>query len=191
MNSERLPKKDWDLTEEAFSKFLAWLDPDPAKAGEKYENIRRKLIKIFTCRGCACPEDLTDESINRVTRRVQEIGDSYVGDPALYFYGVAHHVHLEYLRKKTGSQSLSPPDEPPRTEEEYACLEQCMEQLPVRSRELVLQYYQEEKRAKIDSRKQLALQLEIPLNALVIRVFRIRKNLEQCVFKCLQQKAVA
>ncbi len=191
MNSQQPPKKEWEPTEDDFSRFLAWLDPDRDKAGEKYEDIRRKLIKIFTCRGCNCSEELSDKTINRVIRRVQEIGESYEGDPALYFYGVARNVHLEYVRNKTGVQPIPPPDKPSRDEEEYACLEKCMEELPARSRELVLQYYREEKRAKIDLRKQLAVKLGIPFNALVIRVFRIRRNLEGCVLRCLQEKAVA
>jgi RNA polymerase sigma factor (sigma-70 family) len=191
MNTQLLPKKEWDLTQEAFTKFLVWLDPNPNQAGKKYEDIRRKLIKIFTCRGCNCPEDLTDETINRVIHKVQEIGDTYVGDPALYFYGVAHNVHLEYLRKKPDFQPPPSIDGPSRTEEEYECLEQCIASLPQRSRELVLQYYQEEKREKIDLRKQLAQQLGIPLNALRIRACRIRMNLQTCVFQCLQQKAAA
>jgi DNA-directed RNA polymerase specialized sigma24 family protein len=188
MNSGPSPKKEWELTEQAFSKFLAWLNPDADKAGDLYENIRRKLIKIFVCRGCTCPEDLSDETINRVVRKVQEIGETYVGDPALYFYGVARNVHLEYLRR----QPVPPPPpapEQPHSEAVYACLEKCMDRLSPRSRDLVLAYYQEEKHAKIDLRKQLAGQLGIPLNALRIRACRIRANLEDCVSQCLQQLA--
>lgn len=186
MTSHPSPKKEWELTEEAFSKFLAWLNPDRDQAGESYESIRHRLIKIFVCRGCTCPEDLSDETINRVIRKVQEIGKSYVGDPALYFYGVAHNVHLEYLRRKPIPAPPPEPD-PPRSEEEYVCLERCMERLTPRSKDLVLAYYQEEKHAKIDLRKQLADRLGIPLNALRIRACRIRADLENCVSQCLQQ----
>jgi DNA-directed RNA polymerase specialized sigma24 family protein len=188
MNAPLLPRKEWDLTEEAFAKFLAWLNPDPDQAGRKYEDIRRRLIKILTCRGCNCPEDLSDETINRVIYRSQDIGESYVGDPALYFYGVAHNVYLEYLRKKPDPQPPLFGDESSRPEAEFECFEQCIERLTPRSRELVLQYYQEEKQAKINHRKQLALQLGIPLNALRIRACRIRANLQICVLQCLQRK---
>ena len=184
-------KKEWKLTEEAFSRFLVWLNPNPDQAGEKYEDIRRRLIKIFTCRGCICPEDLADETINRVIRRVPEIAEAYVGDPARYFYGVAHKIHLEYVRRKTSLEPPPAPEDSPRVEEEYACLDECMDKLPSHSRGLVLQYYQEEKHAKIDLRKQLAEQLGIPLNALRIRACRIRMTLHECVLQCLKQKAAA
>ncbi len=184
------PKKEWNLTEDVLAKFLIWLNPDPNQAGEKYEEIRRRLIKIFACRGCNCAEDLADETINRVARKVSEIAETYVGDPALYFYGVAHYVHHEFLRKKPDPQPPPPlADESSRTEEEYECLEQCMESLPARSKELFLQYSQEEKGAKIEHRKQLAQQLGIPLNALRIRACRIRAHLQACVLECLKNKA--
>src|ERR1044072_6747769 len=92
-------KNEWNLTQDAFDKFLTWLNPNREQAATKYEEVRRKLIKIFACRGCAEAEDLADETINRVIRKMQELIDSYVGDPALYFYGVARNVHLEYVRK--------------------------------------------------------------------------------------------
>ena len=189
MNTPILPKKEWDITPEAFKKFLAWLDPDRDQAGKKYEDIRRKLIKIFACRGCNCPEELVDETINRVIRKIQEIGETYVGEPALYFHGVARNVHHEFLRRKPAGQPPPPPNDQQRNDAEYECLEQCMERLTPRSRGLVLRYYQEEKREKIDLRRQLALQLGIPLNALRIRACRIRTNLHACVMECLQQKA--
>lgn len=186
MSMQTRPKKEWNLTQEAFARFLNWLNPDANQAGDKYEEIRLRLIKIFACRGCDCPEDLADETINRVVRKVPEIAENYEGDPALYFCGVARYVHHEYLREKPPPQPPPPADEPSGTDKEYECLEQCIENLPARSRELFLQYYQEEKRAKIEHRKRLASQLGIPLNALRIRACRIRMNLQRCVLDCLQ-----
>jgi DNA-directed RNA polymerase specialized sigma24 family protein len=187
MSNRPSPKKEWELTEQTFSKFLAWLSPDPNQAGQLYEDIRRRLIKVFVCRGCTCPEDLTDETINRVIRKVQEIGDNYVGDPALYFYGVAHNIYHEYARQRPvpAVPPAGPPDDP-NSEQEYTCLEKCIGNLPARSRDLVLEYYREEKHAKIDLRRHLAERLGIPLNALRIRACRIRNILEDCVSKCLQ-----
>lgn len=179
--------KDWILTQEAFDALLAWLDPAREEAGRKYEEIRVRLIKIFACRGCCEPEDLADETINRVSKKLTEIESSYSGDPALYFYGVANKVHLEYLRHRPVPVP-SPPHEPPDDlEKEYECLERCIQRLTPDNRRLVLQYYQEEKRAKIDHRKQLAEQLGIALNALRIRAYRIRAALQECVQTCLNE----
>jgi len=65
-------KKDWVLTKEGFDRFLATLDTDRDKAGEKYENIRLKLLKYFQWCGSVAPDIDADETINRVTRRIEE-----------------------------------------------------------------------------------------------------------------------
>jgi DNA-directed RNA polymerase specialized sigma24 family protein len=179
--------KDWVLTQESFEALLDWLAPQREEAGKKYEDIRRRLIKIFACRGCAEPEDLADESINRVISKLKDIEDTFRGDPAFYFYGVANKVHLEYLRRRPTPQLPPPRNDTDNIEKEYACLEKCIQELTPANRELVLQYYQEEKRAKIEHRKQLADQFGIALNALRIRAHRIRTTLQECVQSCMQE----
>lgn len=183
-------KKNWSLTQESFDRLLAWLGPGPEEAGRKYEEIRRSLIKIFTCRGCHEPEDLADEAINRVAVKLPQIEADYTGERALYFYGVANNVHLEYLRRRPAPPAPPPAPVPSEEDErEYECLLDCVGGLSSDNRELVLQYYREEKRAKIDNRKLLAERLGIALNALRIRAHRIRLNLQKCVEECLARPA--
>ena len=181
--------KEWVLTQESFDALLVWLDPDRELAGQKYESIRTRLIKIFACRGCYDPEDLADETINRVTNKLNDL-EGFVGERAPYFYGVANKVHMEYLRRKP------PPPQPPpmydseEIEKEYNCLDRCMQSLTADNRNLVLQYYQDEKKAKIEHRKRLADQFGIALNALRIRAYRIRATLQVCVQKCVHEATV-
>jgi DNA-directed RNA polymerase specialized sigma24 family protein len=179
--------KNWVLTKEALDALLAWLNSDRDMAGQKYEEIRLRLIKIFVCRGCSEPEDLADETINRVSKKLGEIRATYSGEPGRYFYGVANKVHLEYRRRKPVPVLPLPDDGSDELEKEYACLEKCIQKLTPDNRVLVLQYYQEEKRAKIDHRKNLADRLGIALNALRIRACRIRASLQQCVQTCINE----
>lgn len=183
-------RKDWELTEEAFNKFLSWLHPDREEAGKKYEDIRRHLIIILKCRGCAEAEDLADEAINRVIRRAQQMADTYHGEPAPYFITVAHNLYLEYASKRQTrlelpAELLQPPEPDLEEEREYECLEQCVRGLTPANRDMMLQYYQENKQAKIDHRKKLAESMGIALNALRIRAYRIRVSLEECIDECL------
>jgi len=60
-------------------------------------------------------------------------------------------------------------------------------QLPA-NQDIVRTYYEQEKRAKIDRRRQLAEKLGITLNALRIKAFRIRAALHECVQYCMQQQ---
>lgn len=179
------------LTQTNFDSLLAWLDADREQAGEKYERIRRRLIRIFTCRGCPDAEELADETITRAALKAPEVAKDYVGDPALYFYGVAQKVFLETLRKRPPAPAAPPPPDSAEVEREYACLERCMEGLPRENRELVLEYYRDEGRAKIERRKRLAGRLGIAQNALRIRAHRIRATLQQCVFACLEEAPVS
>src|SRR5438309_6302132 len=90
-------KKDWTLTKEAFERLLSSLDARRDRAGEKYENVRRKLIEFFEARGSHSPADHADETINRVARRLDE-GES-IQDLSAYFYGVARLLFKETLRR--------------------------------------------------------------------------------------------
>jgi RNA polymerase sigma factor (sigma-70 family) len=192
-------KKEWVLTQEAFDTLLDWLDVDRERAGRKYEEIRVRLIKIFTCRGCSEAEELADETINRVVTKIGDIAADYKGDCTPYFCAVSQKVYLEYLRKIRARQadiavedvsSLSFPNTSVENDIEpvYECLEHCLDELSPDSRKLVLEYYQHEKHAKIDHRRRLADELGIAANALRIRAHRMRRALRECVQNCLEEQ---
>ena len=179
--------KDWQLSQEAFDALLAWLDSDREQAALKYEKIRRSLIKMFTDRGCLEPEDLADETINRVTHKLKGIEKYFTGDPALYFYGVANYVLMERLRKKLPQVVTTPPNDANRIELEYNCLERCIDRLTKNDRDSLLRYYGPEDRNETEHRRALAEELGIGPNALRIRVHRIRQTLKECVAKCVER----
>jgi len=167
------PKSGWVLTQEAFDLLLSQLDTDRQQAGTKYEALRRRLVKFFEWRGCSFPEDLTDDTINRVARNV-EAGEK-VRDLAAYCAGVARLVFLESLRTRQQEQealramprsSGTPGGE---SDQRAECLERCLSELPQESSHIIVQYYQEDKQARIEARRDLAARLGIPLNALRIR----------------------
>lgn len=185
--------KDRSVSREAFDQMLAWLDSDRERAGRKYEEIRCGLIKIFVCQGCSDPEGLADETIDRVIHKIPEIVPNYAGNPALYFSGVARYILLEYKNRIAQLRLL--PAAPPKQigedediEREYECLDRCIERLTPANRELIMEYYREEKRAMIENRKRLAESMGVTLNALRVRADRVRNSLEKCVANCLKQK---
>jgi len=99
--------KEIVITQEGFNTLLSWLDRNRETAGQKYEKIRRRLIRIFYGRGCFEAEELADETINRVIRKLPQLLDDYAGEPALYFYGVANNIYQEWLRKQKKNQKSS------------------------------------------------------------------------------------
>jgi len=176
-------------TQEAFNKLLAWLNPERDKAAQRYEKIRLRLIKIFACHGCVEPELLADETIDRVILKIDWLLENYVGEPTLFFCGVARNVIKEDRRGRV-AQTIPPPAleavEAYGGQQEYDCLDQCMDKLPQNSRQLVLAYYEEEGHAKIVSRSKLAQELGITVRALRLRTYHIRLQLRACMEACLQ-----
>ncbi len=196
MDSPTSLKKEWALTKQAFDRLLAMLDADRDTAGQKYECVRLKLVKYFQWRGTVTPDREADETINRVARRIEE-GES-ISNLNAYFYGVAKLVLAESLRERAREREAlnhvsvfeSPPaDDDSDADARGACLDRCLQHLPDENRDLIIEYYNDEKGRKIERRKRLAAQLGIPLNALRIRAHRIRLHLEACVRECLGQHA--
>jgi len=173
------------LKQEEFDRLLRWLDPDPERAGLTYEKIRWRLVAILAARGCTCPEELADETIDRVARRVIDIRDSYVGDQAIYFLGVMNNVHHEYLKRPMMPRPPEPDDDVEVKEKTHLCLEKCLNKLSTNSRRLIERYYAENKRAKIDLRRRIAAELGIGLGTLRLRALRIRDKLQTCIEQCL------
>jgi RNA polymerase sigma factor (sigma-70 family) len=181
------------LTSEELDALLRALGPDREKAGEQYESIRRKLVRLFEWRGCPFPEDLTDEAFNRVARQIARGVEPH--DLFAYFCGVAHLVHKETLRRQGREhQALEsalktdvwPPaqDDETDVDDRLEALRGCLQALSPDQRRLVLLYHQDENH--IRSRKTLSDELGLPMNALRIRVHRIRRKLEECVAEKLQ-----
>lgn len=167
-------KKYGELTREMFEQLLAWLDKDRDLAGVRYEEIRFQLIKIFVSHECTDSEELADETINRVARRVKDIAATYVGNPEPYFYGVARMVYLEYLRRKPAPLTNSISQETEDDDRKYECLQQCIEGLTQKNRDIIMAYYGDGKQINADRRKELAEQLDLEPNALWVRAHRIR-----------------
>jgi DNA-directed RNA polymerase specialized sigma24 family protein len=175
-----------DLRQTDFDRLLSWLDPNPEHAGELYEKIRWRLIVILASRGCRIPEELADETIDRVARRVADIEATYVGDKSLYFLGVMNNVHHEYLKRPRVSE-LSPPEDSAVKEQTYACLDKCVAKLTPHAREIIEQYYAADKRAKINLRKRIAAAFGISNSNLRLRALRIRTKLQTCIEQCVSQ----
>jgi DNA-directed RNA polymerase specialized sigma24 family protein len=181
------------LSQAEFDQLLSWLGPDHDKAGEKYESVRQSLIELFEAWHCCEPDERADETINRVVSKLNTIVVTYSGDPALFFYGVAKMVRHEYLRKiralELSKEPAAEPTHEPDDEKEllHQCLDECLAKLPPKDKDLVLMYYEGDKRKKIDIRKRLRMELDLSSNTLRVKVHRIRGTLEQCILRCLER----
>ena len=193
-------KKHWTTTASAFQRLLNWLDGETNSEGQKYLEMRRRLVAYFDRKNCSTPDDLADETLNRVARRLEEEDISEAPDPAKYCYIVARFVFMEYLRssrqedalasdlKRNATQAIATFDQAQEEKDiMLSCLEGCIKGLEREGRQISLGYYVGKEREKIENRRSLAQTLGITSNALSIRACRIRARLEQCVRECCHE----
>src|ERR1700752_426967 len=184
-----------ELTAQAFIRLLERLGDDEEQAPNKYEDLRHTLIRSFEWRGAPFPEEHADETFNRLARKLDEgVEIRNIGE---YTYTIARLVWLEALK---GSRNRITPldeiDEPValdtstemiEREARLNCLDGCLDAFPADSRELIMEYYVDEKRGGIDRRRDLAQRLGLRRDALANRSQRLRDKLEQCVTRCLKK----
>ncbi len=190
----------WSITADAFAALLERLDADRERAGEKYEDLRRMLQRFFEWRGASFAEERADETLNRLARKLSEgVG---VQEIRAYAMQIARLVLLETFKshdaRRVAWEEL--PVEPMIDERDAAmeqeleetnqrCLENCLQQLPKESRELILSYYQHTGRAQIERRAALAKVLGLRRDALANRAQRLRDKLTDCVMRCARNKS--
>jgi DNA-directed RNA polymerase specialized sigma24 family protein len=176
-----------DLSEQAFFRLLARLDADPMLAGEEYEKLRARLMYFFERKGCRVPAELSDETINRVARKIEE--GLQIEDVFKFSYGVARLVLLEHWNDpKREWDQLNDRFSSPKSDREFdeyrlECMEKCLRALPPEERDLIVKNCNRDKKGK----EELARSLGLTLNALRIRVFRIRTRLHECREKCVSE----
>lgn len=180
---------EWSLDAQALGRFLLLLDNDVARAAKRYETLRLKLIHLFEWRGAVFAEDLADETLNRVIRRVEQKADLDADSVQRFSAGVAHRVFLEHLREVRRSSPAPPASSRPpwvakgrkTTDLRLRGLERSLERLPIDERTLILRYYGGEPKGRIAERRRLADELGLQAGHLRIRAFRIRAKLEKWI----------
>lgn len=162
-------------------------DSNRDEAGHQYQLIRESLIRIFVSKGFNDAEDMADEAMDRVGNRVPELRDTYVGEKARYFHGVARFLILEHGRKPEIPTEDVPVTLPEinRQSDEYECLLKCLKFLAQDKRDLILDYYLYHGHDKIEHHRVMAAELGITDGALRGRAFQVRSRLEKCISNCI------
>ncbi len=174
-----------------FESLLSWFSQNRELAGEMYEKIRVGLIRYFYFKGCKNGEELADETINRVTKKLVSLDLSTTNKPVTIFYGFAQNVVLEELRK----DKLKVPIDPnfrektqDNNEPKFSCLDECLKKLPINDETLLRQYYEKSKSEKAVHRQKLAQDYDLSEVNLHVKLHRLRKTLRNCIENCLRKK---
>lgn len=168
------------------------------EASEDYQRIRNKLCRFFGAYAVVDPDELADESIDRVA---QKLGSGTVLDLTSdsYFLTVARFVLLEHRRKHLNravslddedthyEPSYDPVEEAERTNERIKreigldAVAACRSKLSDEEIEILDTYNGGSGREKIDRRNALAAKLGKTKEALIVAVSRINTKIKNCV----------
>jgi DNA-directed RNA polymerase specialized sigma24 family protein len=174
---EQRSRKAWQLDRGALDALLSTLAPDRDAAGARYEQLRRRLIDLFSWEHCDSPDSLADEVLNRLARKVQE--GTEIPHLEAFALGIARYVIQEERRKTRNRQALLRQIQletklPAPDPDAWRALEMCLAQLQPERRDLIQRYY-------VEDRDALARSLGISPNTLRNRALRIREHLYDCV----------
>ena len=164
------------------------LGDDESSRGQEYERVRTRLVSFFSWKGCPDADDLADEALMRVGRKLAE-GETLEQSVAHYALGVARFVYLEDVKagvkaREAMAQAPAVQDEDEVHHERLHALDDCMKSLGTENANLVRRYYEEPKgQKKIEARKNLAKEQGLSMNALRLRTLKLRKSLAECVEK--------
>lgn len=171
------------------------LDPDRESAGEKYEQLRVRLVRFFDWRGSTNAEDLADVCFERVQRKIAD--GEQISNVAAFAATVAQFVYKESLRDKGRVTESIDDDDAPRqiaaaepineTDQHTDCLDECLNELIADDRRLIVAYYDTDEKTMIASRKRLADSLTMSMNTLRIKVCRVKAKLEKCATDCFKR----
>ncbi len=194
---QEVQREELSRAETAFTRFLRWLDDGVDSDGETYVEMRRRLVAYFDRRNRPSADLLADETLDRVCGTLETSGSIAVTPPARYCYVVARFVLLEDIRRDGRSvpfdearlaASIGPRGgdaaDASAQDQGLECLDRCLLKLKPDQRKLIIEYYRDARRQRIDRRRELANRMGITMNALGIRMCRIRGTLETCVNGC-------
>ncbi|HUR98011.1 MAG TPA: hypothetical protein VMZ26_08115, partial [Pyrinomonadaceae bacterium] len=175
------------LNVQSYPMLLAALSSDAQGAPEAYLKLRCALVRFFQLKGVDDAEKAADETVDRVSAKLGE--GVLVQDPVKYSFGVARLVFLEDLRKtektkkalrefRSESERLSVAGD----EDYYAHMRECFTKLSETNQTLLRSYFADLPRTQLDEqRRQIALGLGGSVNSVRLKIFRLRRQLEDCV----------
>lgn len=190
--------KKSQITQKDFNSLLNWFSSNADEAALFYEQVRKGLIRFYRFRGCLEAETLTDETFNRVAKKIATIEFDEDFNKSAYFYSFASRIFREdYAKRKKQTakneelkvvtmQRLVKLEN--KKNPSLECLEQCLAKESPETSDVLLEYYNAVKGEKSQLRKKLAEEQNINVQTLHTRVSRMKAGLRDCIKNCLTQE---
>ncbi len=179
-------KKSVSVDQEEFEALLDLFSANREAAGERYERLRRGLLRYFQYRGCQDPSNLVDVTFDRVARRANEFDPSLSERPEQFIYGFAAYIALESKRDLGREMPIEGIEllaarELTLGDIDLERLEACLDGLAPADRDLITEYYSADGAERIKLRQSMCGRLNLTPTAIYARISRIRRKLRSCI----------
>ena len=176
-----------NLTAESYSLLLQTFSSDEEAAAIDFTKLSDSLVRFFQIKGDSSPEEAADETLDRVAVKLGEA--VLIENLTKYSFGVARLVFLENLRKaqksKNALENYRAENERQKADgetDDFSPLRECFESLADDEKKILRAYFADLSHAELDEKRQkLTASLGVSLNNLRLKIFRLRRRLEDCV----------
>ncbi len=190
----RRKTRDRELNRDALEALLRRLDPDREVAAERYQEIHSRLTRLYEWRHCSSPEELADEALDRVARKLRD--GLEIRSPERYVTRVASLVFREIVRREQRRRLAvedemrhpAPIESDGEDDHRSRCFHRCLDRIEAQDKARLLRYYEGDRGAKIVNRRRLASELGVAPGTLRVRMLRARQGLQACVDDCLHEQ---
>lgn len=153
-----------------------------------YNELRNSLVRFFQIKGDFDPDEAADLTLDRAALKIPQ--DTSIENLTGYCFGVARFIFLERVRHAKKLNAAA--DEFYRmknssgivreTDDEFFAFRECFEKLTSAEKLFLRDYFADLPFSELDKRRrQTCLESGITLNNLRLKVFRLRRRLEDCV----------
>ena len=172
----------------SYSLLLQALSSREDVAATEFTKLRDTLVRFFLIKGEIEPDEAADETLDRLAAKLG--GPAVIENLTKYSFGIARLVFLENLRKTSKADqavkayALETADrvQPDDETDGFSRMRDCFGQLSVPDKDLLRAYFADVPRNRLDEeRLQLAASMGASLNNLRLKIFRLRRRLEDCV----------
>jgi hypothetical protein len=178
-----------------FASLLTFLCPeDPDEANRRYMRLHQKLAGYFRLRGMLDPSNDADDALDRAGKNI--VKGVSIPDIDRFCIGIARNIVLERLRQRRREESAflqflnhsQDNSTEAMVDRITNLMKPCFEKLDADDQDLLKSYcWVPAGVDRAEHRRQLAERLQLKIEALRIRVTRLRRGLENCV-KALSKK---
>lgn len=176
-----------NLTAESLNRLLAEFSEDQRQAAAAYTNLRDSLIRFFTLKGDSEPEAAADETLDRTAAKLT--ANTPVENITKYSFGVARLIFLERLRlarkEKNAANFYAKKNALANDDEEtddFQFFRDCFRGLTAAERNFLQSYFADLPFKGLNElRHRLTEETGVSIEQMRVKIFRLRKRLENCV----------